>query len=406
MAQPLAAMQSRFKKEYGGVFSYALLMMALTHLLTHVFTQVHTTLFPTLQDEFSLSLLQLGLIAAIPPLCQTLLAIPTGLVSDRIGSRWMILASLVISAAGALLASQASSPTMLIAAVSLVYINTTVYHPAAYSFVTRLFRPKDRLRALGIHGAGGTLGAAIGPLSVTVIVGVLALGWRQVYLFWFIPFLLGIIGLLPIRSEPREDAPVDQGEQDGKPPITSLLSVSLVMFLVFIGIQVVANSMSQSFMALYLVGDRGLSTSQASLYIGLNTLMGVIAAPLGGFWAVRYGEKRWLLTVLGLGYLCFGLAIVAPSNTVFVILYLVYGFLNFLGMAANAAIMAKLSPGKQRGLAFALFFLPGSIMGAVAPLMAASIAETFSLVTIFYVSTATFFLSLAVLGLGVRVQRS
>jgi MFS family permease len=164
--------------------------------------------------------------------------------------------------------------------------------------------------------------------------------------------------------------------------------------------------MSQSFMALYLVDDRGLSTSQASLYIGLNTLVGVIAAPLGGLWAVRYGEKRWLLAVLGLAYLCFGLAIVAPSNTAFVILYLAYGFLTFLGMAANAAIMARLSPGKQRGLAFALFFLPGSIVGAVAPLIAASIAEIFGLVIIFYVSTATFFLSLVVLKFGVRVQAS
>jgi MFS family permease len=98
-------------------------------------------------------------------------------------------------------------------------------------------------------------------------------------------------------------------------------------------------------------------------------LMGVIAAPLGGFWAVRYGEKKWLLTVLGLAYLCFGLAIVAPSNTAFVILYLAYGFLNSLGMAA-------------------------------------SIAETFGLGTIFYVSTAIFFLSLVVLRFGARVQTS
>jgi MFS family permease len=163
--------------------------------------------------------------------------------------------------------------------------------------------------------------------------------------------------------------------------------------------------MSQSFMALYLVDDRGLSTSQASLIIGLNILVGVVAAPLGGFWAVRFGEKRWLLMVYVLAYACFGLAIVIPSNAAFTILYLAYGFFNFLGMAANSAIMAKLSPGRQRGLAFALFFLPGSIMGAAAPLMAASIAEVFGLTSIFLVSTAIFFLALVVLKLGVRVPR-
>lgn len=406
MGRGPVAIQSESSRRGGSLFSYGLLVMAVTHLLTHVFTRVHTALFPVLQDEFSLSLFQLGLIAAIPPLCQTLLSIPAGLVSDRVGSRRLILASMVISAAGALLASQATSPLLLIVAVSLAYLNTTLYHPAAYSFVTRLFRARDRLRALGIHGAGGILGVALGPISISLIMGVLALGWRQVYLFWFLPFLLGIVAMLPIKSEPEDDVPSDEGEGKASGQVDSLLSTSLVMFLIFIGIRMIATSMSQSFMALYLVDDRGLSTSQASLIIGLNTLVGVLAAPLGGFWAVRFGEKRWLLMVYSLAYACYGLAIVLPSNTAFAILYLAYGFLTFLGMAANSAIMARLSPGRQRGLAFALFFLPGSIMGAVAPLVAASIAEAFGLVSIFFASTVTFFLALVVFQFGVRVPRS
>jgi MFS family permease len=313
---------------------------------------------------------------------------------------------MVISAAGALLASQATRPVLLVAAVSLVYLNTTLYHPAAYSFVTRLFGRTDRVRALGIHGSGGILGAALGPISISLIMGVLALGWRQVYLFWFIPFLLGIVAMLPIRSEPEGDVPEDGGEEKTNDTAMSLLSASLVMFLVFIGIHMIATSMSQSFIALYLVDDRGLSTSLASLIIGLNTLMGVLAAPLGGFWAVRFGEKRWLLMVYALAYSSFGLAFGVPSSTAFVILYLSYGFFSFLGMAANSAIMAKLSTGRQRGLAFALLFLSGSIMGAVAPLMAASIAEAIGLVSIFFVSTAILFLALVVFRFGVRVPRS
>ena len=399
-------MKKGFKllKKGSSVFGYGLLMMTLTHTLTHVFMRVHTTLFPILKDEFSLSLQQLGLIAAIPPLCQTLLAIPTGLLSDRLGSRKMILVSLVIIALGSIVAGLASSPAMLIVAVSLAYVNTTIYHPAAYSFVTRLFRPKNRLKALGLHGAGGTFGVAIGPLSISFIMGVLALGWRQVYIFWFLPFLLGIFAVLRMKSEPAGDAPTDCVEEKHNPQTTSLLSVNLIMFLIFIGVRMVASSMAQSFMSLYFVDERGFSQSLASLFIGSSTLVGVMAAPLGGFLAARYGEKQWLLTVLALAYVCFGLAFVIPNNTVFLILYLTYGFLNFLGMAANSAIMAKLSPGKQRGLAYALFFLPGSIMGAVAPIIAASIAEAFGLTIIFYISTVVFFISLGVLKFGVRVQ--
>jgi hypothetical protein len=43
-------------------------------------------------------------------------------------------------------------------------------------------------------------------------------------------------------------------------------------------------------------------------------------------------------------------------------------------------------------------------MGAVAPLVAASIADAWSLATIFFVSTITFFLSLLVFQFGVKLQ--
>jgi len=40
-----------------------------------------------LKEEFSLINQQIGLIAAIPLLCQVLISIPAGLFSDRFGAR-------------------------------------------------------------------------------------------------------------------------------------------------------------------------------------------------------------------------------------------------------------------------------------------------------------------------------
>ncbi|UCH02400.1 MAG: MFS transporter [Candidatus Bathyarchaeota archaeon] len=126
--------------------------MTATHTLTHVFQRIHLALFPLIRIEFNLSIQQLGIIAAIPPLCQAILYIPAGLLSDRIGSKLMILLSLSIATLGTFLASLAINPSMLILAVSLVYVNITIYHPASYSITTRLFtsqiRPKARARAL------------------------------------------------------------------------------------------------------------------------------------------------------------------------------------------------------------------------------------------------------------------
>lgn len=387
------------------LLGYGFLTMTLTHTLTHVFTYVHTTLFPILKEEFALSIHQLGLIAAIPPLCQTLLSIPSGMLSDRFGCKKLIAASLVMAMVGSFLAAKAASPIALILATSLVFVNVTIYHPPAYSFVTRLFTPQKRLKALGIHGAGGTLGIALGPLSISALIGLFAFTWRQVYLFWIIPLFVGLIAVLFVRQEPHDDVPIRQ-EDKGAPavdPDASLMTKGMLLFLIYISVRVIATSMSGSFMALYLVGDRGFSQAQASLYIGSSTFMGLLAAPIGGFLAARVGEKRLLQWVLALAYAFFGIAILIPNNSLFVLFFLGYGFFSFMGMAANSAIMAKLSPGKKRGMAYALFFLPTSIMGAVGPILAATIATLLSVSGILYVSLVVFLFSLLVLKIGVHV---
>ena len=386
-----------------GLLSYGLLVMTVTHTLTHVFQRIHLALFPVIRTEFSLSIQQLGLIAAIPPLCQAVLSIPTGLLSDRFGARGMILVSLAVAAFGTLLASRTLNPLMLTVAVSLVYVNTAIYHPAAYSFTTRLVKPRERPKALGVHGAGGTFGMAIGPISVSILMGALALGWRQVYLFWFFPIIFGVIAVLRIRYEPTGDV-VDDGPVEGSQPQSdSLFSLSLAVFMIFLAIRTVAGQMVGAFIPIYLVDEKGLSETLSSLIYGSSALFGLVAAPVGGLLASRFGEKPWLLVALFFSYISLGLAVAVPSLFAFVALYLFYGFCNTLGMAANSAIMARLTPSRRRGLGYALFFLPGSIMGAVAPIVAAYVADTYGLASIFTVALAIYALGLAVLKLGVKV---
>ena len=73
-------------------------------------------------------------------------------------------------------------------------------------------------------------------------------------------------------------------------------------------------------------------------------------------------------------------------------------------MAARNSIMARLSPSNQRGLGFALLFLPQSMMGAVAPILAGFLAETLGFVTIFYSALIAYVVGLAVLQFTVKIS--
>jgi len=168
--------------------SGSLIVMVLTHMLVHAAGNMRTTIFPVLKEEFALTNQQVGLIVAIPSLCQfLLLSVPSGMVSDRFGPKKLIAVSMLIAAVGALLGSVSSTPWMFIVASTLLTFNSTLYHPPAQSYVSDITSPRDRSRALGIWHSGGTTGVSLGPLSITILMELLAFNWRQVYGFWIIP---------------------------------------------------------------------------------------------------------------------------------------------------------------------------------------------------------------------------
>ena len=316
----------------------------------------------------------------------------------------MIIFSIIVATIGASIAGLAQNPLMLIIAVSLLYLNTTIYHPASYSFTTFLFEPKDRSKALGIQGAGGTLGMAMGPISISILVGILGLGWRRAYLSWIIPLLLGFVSVWYIKFTPTSYDEENTAKKSGVSGASKLWTTSLLMFLSSGGLRMMASSMTTTFLSLWLVNTRGMDLALSSLIFGASSLMGIIASPLGGILASKYGEKRWTIATSITSYTFFALAFVIPGNTAFTIFYIGYGFFNLFSMAANSTITAKLSPSKQRGLGFALYFLPGSIMGAAAPMIAAYIADIWGIYSVFLTSIGVFALAWFVFTFGVKVD--
>jgi FSR family fosmidomycin resistance protein-like MFS transporter len=382
--------------------SYGPLVTMITHVLVHVFTRIHPTLFPILRTEFNLSLQQLGIIASTPRVLGSLLSLPSGLLSDRLGSKRMILISLLVSCLGVFVAIQTYNYFTLIVAIILVSINITIYHPASYRLITQL-HVRERLKALTIHEACGTFGVAIGPISVSVLLGGLALNWRQIYLFWLIPILFGIIAVWKIRATPKTEKTEDKPEESSA-SIRSLFSLNLLFFLVFLGVRMVAGQMVETFIPIYLVDEKGVSNVLASFIYGVGSAARVAGAPIGGLFASRFGTKRWLLIALSFTYVSLSLAVLIPYNIAFIGFYIAYSFCNTLSMTANSAIMAQLSPIQRRGLGYALFFLPGSLVGAVAPLISATIADAFGMTTIFLVSVTIYILGQCILKFKVNVK--
>jgi MFS family permease len=396
-------MEENEKSTLGRLMSGSLLIMVLTHMLVHAAGNMRSTLFPVLKDEFALTNQQVGLIVAIPSLCQFLLSVPSGMVSDRFGPKKLIAASILIAAVGALLGSVSSTPWMFIVASTLLTFNSTLYHPPAQSYVSDITSPQDRSRALGIWHSGGTTGVSLGPLSITILMGLLAFNWRQIYGFWIIPILLGLVALYFVKPPSEVVKKEERDTWEEKETVDTLLNTNM-MFLLLSTVRRFGGGLTTGFLSIWLAEAQGWTISQIGIMLAISSLMGIVASPLGGELASRFGEKRWFSATLLGSYVFFALAFFVEGFWPFFILYIIHRFFGILSMPANMTLTARLSPPKQRGVGFALSTVPMNVVMPVAALAAAYIADTYGLYPIFMTTAVIYFVGLAIFHLGVRIE--
>lgn len=383
------------------LLSGSLIIMVVTHVLVHSAGNMRSTLFPILKEEFSLTNQQIGLIVAIPSLIQIFFTVPTGYLSDRYGAKKMIASSILLAAVGAFLGGISVNPLMYIVASTLLTLNSTLYHPPSQSYVSNTTNSKDRSRALGIWNAGGTTGVALGPLSISILMGVFAFQWRQLYLFWVIPILLGLIALYFMK--PAEEIVVSETHEEEN-NVEKLLNRDMMVFLFSGTVRRFGGGLTTGFLTIWLAESQGWSVTHIGLLFSVSSLMGIIASPLGGELCSRFGDKRWLVGTLFASYVCFVLAIVLKGGWPFSIFYLAQRFFGILGMPANMTMTAKLSPPKQRGVGFALSSIPNTAVAPLAAIIAAYIADFYGLYSIFITTAVIYFIGWFILQVGVKTE--
>jgi EmrB/QacA subfamily drug resistance transporter len=189
---------------------WALTAVSLATLMTYLDNNVTNVALPTIERSLHLSVSGLEWIVSSYLLVLGGLLLVGGRIADVYGRRRIFLAGLVIFTLSSLTAGLAGSAGMLIAARAVQGLGAALTMPAALAIVAATFtNPRERTTALGISGAIGALGLALGPVLGGLISQHLHWGW-----IFLINVPLGAVTLgiaVPSIAESRADRPARPG---------------------------------------------------------------------------------------------------------------------------------------------------------------------------------------------------
>ncbi len=358
-----------------------LLPLTAAHALNHAYLLALPVILGPLMAEFHTGPLGGGTALMGLYLAAGLGALPAGWLADRFGSRRVIAIFLVGAAACLGFTAMARNLVSLSVAIFFLGAFCSLYHPAGLAAISRECRPIGR--AMGIHGMGGNLGLAMGPLLVAGLTSVI--GWRPA---------LGILAASGIHLltgiERRKRITADRPEPATAPPDRSSLA-SRTGFLLSVTAIALAGLCYRgilTFLPLHLARNSGgiLSSLDPVGAGGLLTTFCLLIGMGGQYFGGRIGHLAFADRIYGillLGAVPFPFLMGYLNGLPLVLAAAAFAFFFFAAQPLGNLLVARHSGESRRSLGYGISFSLNFGIGSLAAPASGWIAQEAGLAAAF-----------------------
>lgn len=298
-------------------------------------------------EDLQLSMSQIGMFPAALFLGQSLVSMPAGILTDKLGSRKMILLIVLGLSGSFFLMSFSTSFIFLLFFMMIAGFAYGSSHPTTNRGILYWFDVKGRGTAMGIKQMGVTLGSALAAFLLLPLAK--AYGWQMSFIT--AALILCIVGMIIyiLYKEPQQLNPENnyqkRSNSESYRVLIALLKHKALMFITFSamllsGTQMILNT----FIILFAYERLGISIILAGVLLGIAEIGGSVGRVAWGIISDRLFKGKRIIVLLIISILVAIVSVVMlllPTGVSFylvAIIVFIFGFSNsgFNGVWMNA----------------------------------------------------------------------
>jgi MFS family permease len=341
-------------------------------------------------EKFGVGMTQVGLLFSIFSVTGLAGSFLGGALTDRLGRRWMLIFSLVVSALSSVLMGLVDSLGLFYGAAMLAGLLAHSGGPAQQAMVADLLPEGRRAEGFGILRVAINLAVTIGP----AVGGLLA---ASSYLLLFVADAISSLITASIvflkLPETKPQTAGRAGEENFGQALSgyrvALRDTPFMAFLVVSILMVSVYTQMNTTLSVYLRDVHGIPAQGYGLVLSLNAAMVVLLQ----FWVTRRISGRPVMLMMAAGAALYGLGFgmygFISGPRVFLLALLAMVVITLGEMIASPvaqAVAAKFAPEHMRGRYMAMFGFSWMLPFAIAPLAAGVIMDHFDPRWVWYLS--------------------
>lgn len=340
--------------------NFQLGLQTLSLIVGFMVWSIISPIMPFISKDVAITGSQLSIVIAIPVILGSILRVPFGYLTNKVGAKWIFFISFIILLFPIFFLSQAQSVGMLMTSGFFLGIAGATFSVGVTS-IPKYF-PKERVGlANGIYGMGN-IGTAISSFLAPPIAGVI--GWQSTVRLYLILLALFAILMFFFGDSQERKVHVPLMEQTRK--LMGDLRLYYLSFWYFITFgSFVAFGV---FLPNYLVSHFHIESVDAGIRSGIFIALATLLRPLGGI----LGDKLNAVHMLIIDFVCItsGGIILGLSNNI--LMFTIGCLLISVCAGIGNGLVFKLVPhyfSKEAGTANGIVSMMGGLGGFFPPLV-------------------------------------